>query len=58
MLYAREVPKTGGDTLFASIGRAEPTLEGLKALHKAPTSSAPRGSEPGPDWGGVIAKRT
>ena len=33
ILYAREVPKTGGDTLFASIGRAEPTLEGLKALH-------------------------
>ena len=41
MLYAREVPKTGGDTLFASmnaalwgaVGRAEPTLEGLKALH-------------------------
>jgi len=41
MLYAREVPKTGGDTLFAKMDAAyealsdglKATLEGLKALH-------------------------
>src|SRR5215469_15538896 len=43
MLYAREVPKTGGDTLFASMYAAynalsdglKTTLEGLKALHSS-----------------------
>src|SRR5260370_12955270 len=43
MLYAREVPKTGGDTLFASMYSAydalsnglKATLEGLKALHSS-----------------------
>jgi taurine dioxygenase len=43
MLYAREVPKTGGDTLFASMYAAydalsdglKSTLEGLKALHSS-----------------------
>src|SRR6266403_5442770 len=43
MLYAREVPKTGGDTLFASMYAAydalsdglKATLKGLKALHSS-----------------------
>jgi taurine dioxygenase len=43
MLYAREVPKTGGDTLFASMYAAydalsdglKATLEGLRALHSS-----------------------
>ena len=43
MLYAREVPKTGGDTLFASMyaaydalsHRLKATLEGLKTLHSS-----------------------
>jgi taurine dioxygenase len=43
MLYAREVPKTGGDTLFASMFAAynalsdglKATLEGLKAVHSS-----------------------
>ena len=43
MLYAREVPRTGGDTLFASMYAAyealsdglKSTLEGLKALHSS-----------------------
>ena len=40
MLYAREVPKTGGDTLFASMYAAydallKATLEGLKAPHSS-----------------------
>ena len=43
MLYAREVPKTGGDTLFAKMDAAyealsdglKATLEGLKALHSS-----------------------
>jgi len=43
MLYAREVPKTGGDTLFASMyaaydalsGGLKSTLGGLKALHSS-----------------------
>jgi taurine dioxygenase len=43
MLYAREVPATGGDTLFASMYAAydalsdglKATLEGLKALHSS-----------------------
>src|SRR5215468_4687183 len=43
MLYAREVPNTGGDTLFASMYAAydalsdglKATLEGLKALHSS-----------------------
>src|SRR5260370_38087419 len=41
MLYAREVPKTGGDTLFASMyaaydalsDRLKSTLDGLRSLH-------------------------
>src|SRR5439155_9545189 len=44
MLYAREVPKTGGDTLFASMYAAydalsdglKATLDGLKARHSSP----------------------
>jgi taurine dioxygenase len=44
MLYAREVPRTGGDTLFASMYAAyealsdglKSTLEGLRALHSSP----------------------
>ncbi len=56
MLYAREVPKTGGDTLFASMYAAfdalsdglKATLEGLKALHSSrhvfgPAAAARRG---------------
>ena len=56
MLYAREVPKTGGDTLFASMYAAydalsdglRSTLEGLKALHSSrhvfgPAAAARRG---------------
>jgi taurine dioxygenase len=43
MLYAREVPKTGGDTLFASMYAVydalsdglKSTLEGLKGLHSS-----------------------
>ena len=43
MLYAREVPTTGGDTLFATMYAAydalsdglKATLEGLKALHSS-----------------------
>jgi len=43
MLYAREVPKTGGDTLFASMYAAydalseglKATLAGLKAVHSS-----------------------
>ena len=43
MLYAREVPKTGGDTLFASMYTAydalseglKATLDELKALHSS-----------------------
>jgi taurine dioxygenase len=43
MLYAREVPKTGGDTLFAGMYAAyealsdglKTTLEGLQALHSS-----------------------
>ena len=43
MLYAREVPRTGGDTLFASMYAAydalsdglKATLEGLRALHSS-----------------------
>jgi taurine dioxygenase len=56
MLYAREVPRTGGDTLFASMYAAydalsdglKSTLEGLKALHSSrhvfgPAAAARRG---------------
>jgi taurine dioxygenase len=56
MLYAREVPKTGGDTLFASMYAAydtlsdglKATLEGLKAWHSSrhvfgPAAAARRG---------------
>ena len=56
MLYAREVPRTGGDTLFASMYVAydalsdglKSTLEGLKALHSSrhvfgPAAAARRG---------------
>jgi len=56
MLYAREVPKTGGDTLFASMYAAydalsdglKSTLEGLRALHSSrhvfgPAAAARRG---------------
>ena len=56
MLYAREVPKTGGDTLFASMYAAydalseglKTTLEGLRAGHSSrhvfgPEASARRG---------------
>src|ERR1700730_1961418 len=56
MLYAREVPKTGGDTLFASMYAAydalsdglQATLEGLRALHSSrhvfgPAAAARRG---------------
>ena len=56
MLYACEVPKTGGDTLFASMYAAydawsdglKATLEGLKALHSSrhvfgPAAAARRG---------------
>ena len=56
MLYAREVPKTGGDTLFAGMYAAydalsdglKATLGGLKALHSSrhvfgPTAAARRG---------------
>jgi alpha-ketoglutarate-dependent taurine dioxygenase len=56
MLYAREVPKTGGDTLFASMYAAydalseglKTTLEGLRARHSSrhvfgPAASARRG---------------
>jgi taurine dioxygenase len=56
MLYAREVPKTGGDTLFASMYAAynglseglKATLEGLKAVHSSrhvfgPAAAARRG---------------
>jgi hypothetical protein len=56
MLYAREVPKTGGDTLFASMYAAydalseelKAPLEGLKALHSSrhvfcPAAAAKRG---------------
>jgi taurine dioxygenase len=56
MLYAREVPQTGGDTLFASMYAAydalsdglKATLEGLKALHSSrhvfgPAAAARRG---------------
>src|SRR5215467_12893682 len=57
MLYAREVPRTGGDTLFASMYAAynalsdglKTTLEGLKALHSSRHVSAarrPRGTHP------------
>src|SRR5216683_3443835 len=50
MLYAREVPKTGGDTLFASMYAAydalsdglKATLDGLKRGIPAGTSSAPK----------------
>jgi alpha-ketoglutarate-dependent taurine dioxygenase len=50
MLYAREVPATGGDTLFASMYAAydalsdglKATLDGLWARHSAGTSSVPR----------------
>ena len=49
MLYAREVPKTGGDTLFASMYAAYDALsDGLKALHSSrhvfgPAATARRG---------------
>jgi taurine dioxygenase len=56
MLYAREVPKTGGDTLFASMyaaydalsGGLKSTLEGLRAWHSSrhvfgPAAAARRG---------------
>src|SRR5947209_7995025 len=56
MLYAREVPTTGGDTLFASMYAAydalsdglKATLEGLKAVHSSrhvfgPAAAARRG---------------
>src|SRR2546430_6526386 len=56
MLYAREVPRTGGDTLFASMYAAydalsdglKSTLEGLRALHSSrhvfgPAAAARRG---------------
>jgi taurine dioxygenase len=56
MLYAREVPQTGGDTLFASMYAAydalsdglKSTLEGLRALHSSrhvfgPAAAARRG---------------
>src|SRR5438094_94867 len=56
MLYAREVPTTGGDTLFASMYAAydalsdglKSTLEGLRALHSSrhvfgPQAAARRG---------------
>jgi taurine dioxygenase len=56
MLYAREVPKTGGDTLFASMYAVydalsdglKATLEGLRALHSSrhvfgPAAAARRG---------------
>jgi taurine dioxygenase len=56
MLYAREVPKTGGDTLFASMYAAydalsdglKSTLEGLRAVHSSrhvfgPAAAARRG---------------
>src|SRR5437868_15305680 len=50
MLYAREVPTTGGDTLFASMYAAydavsdglESTLEGLRALHSSRRVLRPR----------------
>src|ERR1700752_3848398 len=56
MLYVREVPKTGGDTLFASMYAAydalsdglKATLEGLRAVHSSrhvfgPAAAARRG---------------
>jgi taurine dioxygenase len=66
MLYAREVAKTGGDTLFASMYAdyealsdvLKSTVKGHKPLHSSRHVFGPgHVSEPGRDWGGVIARR-
>jgi len=70
MLYAREVPKTGGDTLFASMYAAydalsdglKSTLEGLRALHSSrhvfgPAAAARRGDLEGRIRNAELAKQ-
>ena len=51
LLYARELPEIGGDTLFASMSRAfealspglQRTLEGLRAVHSAQQAFSAKG---------------
>ena len=62
VLYAREVPKTGGDTLFASMYAAydaqsdglKATLGGLKALHSSRHVFGPAAEERRGDLNGRI----
>jgi alpha-ketoglutarate-dependent taurine dioxygenase len=62
MLYAREVPKTGGDTLFASMYAAyealsdglKATLDGLRACHSSRHVFGPEGRARAGDLAGRI----
>jgi taurine dioxygenase len=62
MLYAREVPKTGGDTLFASMYAAyealsdglKATLDGLRGCHSSRHVFGPEGRARGGDLAGRI----
>ena len=62
MLYAREVPPSGGDTLFASMYAAfaalsdglKQTLEGLRALHSSRHVFGPNRHKPGNDLQGRV----
>ena len=65
MLYAREVPKTGGDTLFASMYAAydalsdglKTTLEGLRACHSSRHVFGPEGRRAAATWPAASAIR-
>ena len=66
MLYAREVAKTSGDTLFGSMYAdyealsdvLKSTVKGTQAAAFEPPCLRPgHVSEPGRDWGGFIARR-
>ena len=62
MLYAREVPPSGGDTLFASMYAAydalsdglKRTLEGLRALHSSRHVFGANSRRPGNDLQGRV----
>ena len=65
ILVARELPPTGGDTLFASMGAAwdslspglQKTLEGLRAWHTADHIYGPQGFLSNSDQGGDLKGR-